>query len=373
LKSLQKRVAELEKNFKIISGTINLDQISKEILNINNNLLNKVGQQEFKELRDNFGQIVGVINFVKENINQLQEDHKKLSDDYVLLKRKIDNLTNLLNLKNTDDSIRDRENMSSKLLIYENNNTKFLEISVFNEIKSQIMKEIDGMKFAISDLRAIIEDILNRLKSKVEDKDLKDLEVFLLTKIEELKSACNKKFADKNELAKNLKYLDGQIKQIMEVHIKKMDKGDNWLLAKKPLEGFTCASCEAYIGDLKENKEYIPWNKYPMRDPNDKLYRMGNGYSKMLQYLNIEGYMNNNGSDVNLNMNNTHSNMNMPNKKNQTSVDFFKRPKDPSERKDLNLPKVKSNKKNPHVNMSDDDIEVQNENENLEDPQQPKM
>ena len=219
----------------------------------------------------------------------------------------------------------------------------------------------------------MIEDILNRMKSKVEEKDLKDLELFLIGKMDELKSACNKKFADKNDLAKNLKYLDGQIKQIIEVHIKKIDKGDNWLLAKKPLDGFTCASCEAYIGDLKENNEYISWNKYPMRDPNEKLYRMGNGFSKMLQCLNIDGYMSNNGNNLNLNMNNTHTNMNVPKKKNLTSVDFYKRPKVATDKKDINLPKVKSNKKNLTSNISDDDIEVQNENEIVDDPHQPKM
>jgi len=374
LKSLNRKVAELEKNFKILSGTINPDQISKELININNNLMNKVGQQEFKEIRDNFAQFVSVINFVKENLSQLQEDHKKLEDDYGVLKRKIDNLANLLKLKSTDDIIRDKENLSSKQLIFDiSSSSKYLDLSVFNEFKSQISKELDGLKFAITDLKVIIDDILNRMKSKVEEKDIKELELFLIGKIEELKSACNKKFADKNELEKNLKYLDGQIKQIIEVHIKKFDKGDNWLLAKKPLEGFSCASCEAYIGDLKENNDYISWNKYPMRDPNDKLYRMGNGFSKMLQCLNLEGYMSNNGNNLNLNMNNTHSNMNVPKKKNLTSVDFYKRPKDAPEKKDINLPKVKSNKKNLTSNMTDDDIEVQNENEIVDNPHQPKM
>ena len=128
LKSLNKKVAELEKNFKILSGTINPDQISKELININNNLMNKVGQQEFKEMRDNFGQFVGVINFVKENLNQLQEDHKKLADDYGIIKRKIDNLTNLFKLKNTDDTFRDKENFSSK------NRRKFLETIVSSSV-----------------------------------------------------------------------------------------------------------------------------------------------------------------------------------------------------------------------------------------------
>lgn len=35
-----------------------------------------------------------------------------------------------------------------------------------------------------------------------------------MNKLEELKNGCNKKFADKNETAKNLKYLDQQVYKI---------------------------------------------------------------------------------------------------------------------------------------------------------------
>ena len=63
--------------------------------------------------------------------------------------------------------------------------------------------------------------------------------------------------------------------------------GENWLLAKKPING-VCASCESYIGELKDTGTYIPWNKYPNKDPNDKLYRLGNGFSKMLQMIQID-------------------------------------------------------------------------------------
>ena len=66
-----------------------------------------------------------------------------------------------------------------------------------------------------------------------------------------------------------------------------MEKGDNWLLAKKPINTM-CASCESYIGELKGSGTYIPWNKYPNKDPNDKLYRLGSGFSKMLQMIQVD-------------------------------------------------------------------------------------
>ena len=59
---------------------------------------------------------------------------------------------------------------------------------------------------------------------------------------------------------------------------------DNWLLAKKPINGY-CASCEAMIrGDLDKRTEYVAWNKYPARE--DKSYRLGHGFSRMLQMVN---------------------------------------------------------------------------------------
>ena len=98
----------------------------------------------------------------------------------------------------------------------------------------------------------------------------------------------SKRYADKIDTSKSIKYLDTQIKHIIEVYIKKMDKGESWLLAKKPIGGFTCASCEAYIGELKDKDEYLAWNKYPMREPQDKGYRIGNGFSRMLNMLNLD-------------------------------------------------------------------------------------
>jgi hypothetical protein len=83
------------------------------------------------------------------------------------------------------------------------------------------------------------------------------------------------------------------------VYIKKQDKGDNWLIAKKPINGFTCASCEAYIGDLKDRENYLAWNKYPMREPQDKAYRIGNGFSRMLSMLNVEVKGNYDTLDIN--------------------------------------------------------------------------
>ena len=68
----------------------------------------------------------------------------------------------------------------------------------------------------------IIESIgFNLLKDKASLSDLEDLKNFLLGKIDELALGCMKKFADKNETTNNFKYLEDQIKKILDMLSKK--------------------------------------------------------------------------------------------------------------------------------------------------------
>lgn len=71
------------------------------------------------------------------------------------------------------------------------------------------------------------------------------------------------------------------MKQLLETTIKRQEKGENWLLAKRPFGGNSCASCEAFLGDLTDNREYIPWNK--LKETTERLYRLGTGFSHLLQ------------------------------------------------------------------------------------------
>ena len=53
-----------------------------------------------------------------------------------------------------------------------------------------------------------------------------------------------------------------------------MEKGDNWLLAKKPVGGHSCASCESYIGDLLDHNQHVPWNKMHHPKEIERSYRV---------------------------------------------------------------------------------------------------
>ncbi len=171
------------------------------------------------------------------------------------------------------------------------NNKKLLELRVYEEFKSQIVKEFNNINENFINSRKLLDELIDSVRNRTSFKDLKALEDAVMSKMEDLKISSGKKFADRNEVNRTIKYLDQQIRNIVQVYIKKIEKGENWLLAKKPITNNLCASCESYIGDLKDsnnNNLYIPWNKYPVKDPNDKLYRMGHGFSKMLQMIQVD-------------------------------------------------------------------------------------
>ena len=67
------------------------------------------------------------------------------------------------------------------------------------------------------------------------------------------------------------------------------EKNEGAILASKPFGGYKCASCEAYIGELKDSYTYLPWNKYPLEE---RLHRKGNSLSRILQGLNIDNTVN---------------------------------------------------------------------------------
>lgn len=159
--------------------------------------------------------------------------------------------------------------------------------------------------------------------------------------MEELKFTCFTKLADKNNTNKNIKYLDTQIKHIIEVYIKKMEKGDNWLIAKKPIGGHSCASCESYIGDLHDHNQHVPWNKMHVKEVERSyrvlliLLKIGNGFSKMLQMINFDVVSKTKDQIGN---------------ENQNSLN--------SSRIKVQLPRVKSNRSNNQRNHNIDSINM---------------
>jgi hypothetical protein len=217
-------------------------------------------------------------------INQLQED-RKMMDDINWLRKKVEYLTSSMSVMKLQEEthVNPVGNMSPKKERPFIDASKFVEQMQFVELQRNLIKENDNTKRFCEEIKRFVDDLIECNKKKADEKDLKNLEEFLGGRIEEIKLNFLKKFADKTETVKNLKFLDTQLKFMMDNNNTKRDKGgENWLIAKRPIGGYECASCESYIGNLpntQTNNQHVSWNKYPQRDVSDKAYRV--------KYLNI--------------------------------------------------------------------------------------
>ena len=337
--AFEKKMALIQKNFNKNVDKINEDinslneNYEQRLTDLNNNILKElslkeeINNQEFSQiknkchsLKENLAitneKLLNMIttltfNNLKNEINDKLEGDKKITNlDISILKNSINSLKAKLT-EHLDDT-RDHDNLIivmktmetstanlKKLLefkkVFEEKDKrkaivdthKFVRQEGFNEAISNIHKSIDNNQKEFSEIRLDIDCIRTKdLNIKANLRDLKNLEDTVLTKMETLKELIRDKYVEKTMLVKNLKYLELQTKQLIE-ETKKNEKQENWLLAKKPYNGHLCASCEAYIGDLKPNtnSKYVAWNKYPIKDPIDKVFRINAGFSKVLQMV----------------------------------------------------------------------------------------
>ena len=196
--------------------------------------------------------------------------------------KRLESITsNIISLRSKVEDVEKRE--KEKIIDL----SKYLDKFSFGKYLKSLQPEKMKIEANFEELRNLINNMSNSLTNKCNAEDLKLFEDIMNNKFEEFKLINTRKFADKIETNRSMKYLDSQIRHIIDVYIKRMDKNDSWLIAKKPIGGFSCASCESYIGDLKNKESYMPWNKYPQREK-DQNYRVGNGFSRMLNMLNIE-------------------------------------------------------------------------------------
>ena len=350
IKEISSKISDIELSIKKIPNQLGIEQIKLDISALKSAIRNCALINDLKESKEKEEDIQKQLNFLKEQFEDFisnNADHEDLQN----VKRKMELLNSKVHeLDENYQLLSNKLNINSKNKTSVTSNDKYLETQIFDNFKSQIIKEFSSVNDNFTHLRRLVDNILESLKNKPSYRDIKALEEELNLKYEELKVASNKKFAERIETTKNFKYLDTQIKNILQIYIKKEKRSENWILAKKPITNL-CASCEAYIGELKDNNSYQPWNKYPLKDPNDKVYRLGNGFSKMLQMVQLdENDKKNMGMATQLNNNefNLGSKLlkldkvdtNLPNDNNYGQIKTELNNKD---NKEKSLPKIKGN------------------------------
>ena len=302
--NIQKKCTHLEKKLQILSESIKTKELEEKIYQLNRELQNKKpSDQEYFSLNEQVQSHQDLFDNIKiENINT-QNDLKKIKESMNLINRKCEDLIlqNLMSAKTPDD-LKDGKVQKNLIL---SKMKDYLESSVFNEYLIDDTREKEKIKKDIDNYKQFKEEIIETLKKSASIQDLKNLEAYLEDLFDEYKEKMTKLCPKKSEINKALKSLELQIKSLYELILKKDEKSDNWLIAKKPIGGYACASCDNYIGDLKENDEKVFWNQFPeytnytIKDIKElNVNKIGNGFSRILNLVNINKEINENDKGI---------------------------------------------------------------------------
>jgi len=89
---------------------------------------------------------------------------------------------------------------------------------------------------------------------------------------------------------KRFAQLSKKIREIMELLSRQgtdnNNNTDDAMFSKRHLGPLACASCEKNVVNMYGQKaDYHVWNKLPFRDPNERIARYGQGFSKILSNM----------------------------------------------------------------------------------------
>ena len=289
---VKKKIEDFDKAIKEITKNINdIDKnLNQNINNVENSLKEKISILE-KEIQKKIeltnlnpinDKIYGLEELTKslvEQIDTLHQYNEKFKSDISNLNKKLEYINGqFLELKTSNENNKLKVNSDFNI-------NSLIDQTKFNEYKKENNLKNEKLRMIIDEVSLKLNEISSSISQFSTNKDFIHFQNNLMNLLEEFKSNCFRKFMDKQEINKNLRILENQIKTISETY-KKSDTANNWLLAKKPLNNYQCASCEALLKNLEKKDNYVAWNKYPNRE--EKTYRMGHGFSRMLQMVNEE-------------------------------------------------------------------------------------
>ena len=279
IKELRKRLGDLEKFSATNFEKIHADDIKKRLTKLESEMNKRAGKYELQELNEKFRSLEEFtkdLNFKEDGLQQFTE---KVRLDLAQIIKKIEFLSGEYSKLAFNKSGENDEGLNNVDM------SEFLDLKTYNDNKKDINNKFEKVRLGFEDLSREIDEILSKLAHTPTDKDFSEFQNILKNMIDELKISSNKRYADKIETSKSIKFIETQIKALHDAYLRKNEAGDNWLLAKKPINNYVCASCEANIkGELDKRTEFVPWNRYPQRD--DKAYRIGHGFSRMLKMVN---------------------------------------------------------------------------------------
>ena len=156
----------------------------------------------------------------------------------------------------------------------------------FNALAQRVQDLEDALNHLRDEFARWMKEMQDALNQKA---DFAQMDKALQDRLSDIVKALTKQFADKADTRKALKIHEKQFQNLYNLIMSK-GNGENEedaMFSKKPLGGLSCASCEKGLIDMHGKKvEFMPWNKLPVRDPAERIARVGQGFSKMLSMIN---------------------------------------------------------------------------------------
>lgn len=263
-----------------------LESTEKDIYTKYDNAIDKISS-DLKALKDLLDLLSGDMKFIK--ANGAGGNSSGSPDITIQITNKIEKLEiKLGNLENELDSIRRAKAQTVSMPQAPVQSGSNIEESRIKAIEDKLKSLEHDLKGFNNEIVKEIKNHQDQINGKADYSQLDELRDSLLSKIDDLLRGF-KQFADKNETKKALKNLEKQLKNLYDLVMSKMQSGadeDDAMFSKKPLGGFSCASCEKNLINLNGRApEHYSWNKFPLRDPAERIARVGQGFSKMLSSM----------------------------------------------------------------------------------------
>ena len=263
------KINNIESTLKTITESFDIEKFKNDIIEIKSKLEEKITRENLKDLYNLHLIDVEDINTTRKTMFSIQDEVKKNRIDIENINPKIDSFMDYIASKKSKKKEHKKTEIDLTALV--NKDTFEESIKYFTRKIESIFLEIDSMKRNLDDVK--LEQ--NSFEKKGE---IIKIEESIHNQIDENKSKIIK---NKNELYKLIKGLEVEIKSIWE-ELKKRESSDTWILAKKPLKCFNCATCDNDIKIEHQKDEYMHWNKILS---SNKSFIKGKGFSHILEKI----------------------------------------------------------------------------------------
>ena len=289
---MREKMRNIDKKFKVVLGDLDVDENEMDENNYNENEKSKNKNSKKNKIFNlvEMSKRINQYQFTKVNASEFelkQEENKKSIND---LEKKLNDILTSLYGDNNDENINSNNNIINNNNAEHTGNKNFLFTTKneFEKYKTKTDEEINKIWEKISNLNKLYEEIFNKIKDNCTLNDLDAMKNVILEKTKELFLTMKNKDIDNT----SLQTLQKNFKKLLKLLADKEEK-ENWLLAKKPIGNYSCASCENYLGNLKDDTDkHIHWKKLPIKiknkESNDNIYKIGNGYSRLLRMINFD-------------------------------------------------------------------------------------